>query len=124
MGISTTKINNYKYLKEMRKSKIGVSAFGAGEFAWRDFELIINGCMLLKPNMDHIETWPNIYLTNETYESFTWDVSDLKMKIQYLTNHPEIIKEYAGNAQNKFVEYRDSNESRHNFCAIIKKIVG
>ena len=45
IGISIEKVNHYRYSKELRNSKIGVSPFGAGEFTWRDFELIINGCM-------------------------------------------------------------------------------
>ena len=44
-----------------------------GRICYRDFESFSYGCLLLKPNMDHINTWPNYYLKNQTYISLDWD---------------------------------------------------
>ena len=79
--------------------------------------------MLLKPDMGHIETWPNIYLPNETYMPFKWDMSDLKEKIGYFLDNPKTIAEYAKKAQEKFDEYRNGEKARYDFCTLVKQIV-
>ena len=56
----TGKISPRAYNKEIRKVAAVLSPFGWGEVCFRDFEAVINGSLLIKPNMDHIETWPSI----------------------------------------------------------------
>lgn len=73
--------------KEIKSTKIVLSPFGWGEICFRDFEAILNGALLLKPDMGHIRTWPNIYHPFETYIPFQWDCDDLNDKIdEYLEN--------------------------------------
>ena len=64
------------YNRELRRSKLTFSPYGLGEVCFRDFEAIINHSLLLKPDMDHIETWPAVYSRNETYIPLKWDGSD------------------------------------------------
>ncbi|UAM96639.1 hypothetical protein K8354_09825 [Polaribacter litorisediminis] len=71
-------INKNKYIKEVQNTKAMISPFGYGEICYRDMEAFINGCILIKPNMDHLETFPNFYIKNETYIPTKWDLSDLK----------------------------------------------
>ncbi|NBC65101.1 MAG: hypothetical protein GVY07_05475 [Bacteroidetes bacterium] len=74
-------ITKNKYLKELRQSKICVSPFGWGEVCYRDFEAILAGCLLIKPDMEHLETYPNVYKKNETYIPIKWDMSNLEEKL-------------------------------------------
>ena len=37
--------------------------------------------ILLKPNMNHLETWPNLYKENKFVIFHNWDLSDLIDKI-------------------------------------------
>lgn len=90
--ITGGKISNRKYLAELRKSKVCVSPFGWGEVCFRDFEGIICGCVLLKPDMSHIETYPDIYKKGKTYVSLKWDMSDLEDKLlMIIENFDEYI---------------------------------
>ncbi len=77
MGVPTDRVPRSRYLKELRKSKVAVSPFGWGDPCYRDYEAILNGAMLLKPDMSHVETWPDLYVSGETYLPFAWDCSDL-----------------------------------------------
>ena len=43
----------------MRHSRICISPFGYGEICWRDFEAILCGCLVVKPDMSHVETNPS-----------------------------------------------------------------
>lgn len=53
-----------------------ISPFGWGEICYRDFEAIIGGALLIKPDMSHIQTWPNIYNKNN-YFSISWDCNEI-----------------------------------------------
>jgi hypothetical protein len=75
-NIETKKINYSSYLSEMPKYSSFISPFGWGEICFRDFESIILGKLLIKPNCDHIVTWPDIYQDN-MYVSIDWDASNL-----------------------------------------------
>ena len=67
-----------KYYEEMLRSKICVSPFGYGELCWRDFEAILCGCLLVKPDMGHVKTEPNLFVPGETYVPVRWDYLDLE----------------------------------------------
>lgn len=65
-----------EYNREVTEVMAVLSPFGWGEACFRDFEAILNGCVLVKPDMSHVETWPRIYLPMETYVPVKWDGSD------------------------------------------------
>lgn len=54
-----------------------MSPFGCGEVCFRDFEAVLNDSLLLKPHMDHLETWPDIFRPGETYVPISWDGDDV-----------------------------------------------
>lgn len=93
------------YLNELRISKITVSPFGWGEVCHRDFEAVIGGSLLIKPSVEHLNTLPNIYVSEKTYVPVKWDFSDLKEKCDYfIRNHAErnsIVK----NAERQYAKY-------------------
>ncbi len=110
------RVSIYKYIKEIKNSKIVVSPFGWGEFSLRDFETFIEGGILFKPNMEHLETYPNFYIKNETYIPFNWDFSDLIEKLEEtIENYSERIK-IAELAQSKYFYYLKSVEAKQEFC--------
>jgi hypothetical protein len=75
------------YYRELCDSKMVLSPFGWGEVCFRDFEAIISGSLLLKPDMSHLKTWPDVYIPYETYIPLKWDGSDIKEKAEtYLTD--------------------------------------
>lgn len=78
-----------QYYDLMRRSKIVIAPFGYGEIAPRDLEASLFGSILIKPNMDHIETVPNIYVDNETYVACKWDFSDIVDKIEQIVKNPK-----------------------------------
>lgn len=73
-----------QYITYLKQSKIGVSPFGMGEVCFRDFEIIQNGTILLKPSMDVVNTIPNPYIPNETYIPCKEDWSNLNELIEFI----------------------------------------
>lgn len=74
----TDRVSQQDYYTEMLRARLTVSPFGYGELCWRDFETILCGSVLVKPDMSHVATWPNLFVPHETYIPVAWDFSDLR----------------------------------------------
>jgi len=85
-------------MQELQNSKICFSPFGYGEICWRDYEAIAAGAVLLKPDMSHISTNPDIYVPFETYVPIKWDMSDLNDKIHMLLQNDQLREKIAKSA--------------------------
>jgi hypothetical protein len=96
-----------QYLLEMRSSRICVSPFGYGEICWRDFEAVICGCLLVKPDMSHLRTEPDIFVPGETYVPVKWDFSDLADVCRRYLNDPESVQRIARRALAVLADYYD-----------------
>lgn len=75
------RLNRSRYFRELAESKIVVSPFGFGEINYRDYETFLTGGLLLKPDMTHVETWPDFFRAGETMMTHRWDLSDLEDRI-------------------------------------------
>lgn len=72
----TGKLGRRRYFRELRTSKVVVSPFGYGEITLKDFEVFLTGGLLLKADMSHMETWPDLFQAGETMLAYRWDLSD------------------------------------------------
>ena len=111
-----TPVGQRAYLRELERSKICFSPFGYGEVCWRDYEAAYAGALLIKPDMDHIETAPDLFVRDETYLPVSWDFEDLPSVVsEALTNHArrerivknayDAMRRYA--VSNRFVDQLD-----------------
>lgn len=107
--IEIGKVNHDKYIQNMFKSKICISPWGLGEVCFRDFEAVNNGTILIKPDMSHVDTWPNVYIPNVTYIPCKVDFSDLKDIVdEVLINYSK----YKYIATNAYMEFEKSWNNR------------
>lgn len=81
------KVPQRQYNREVRNSKIVLSPFGLGELCFRDFEAVQSNALLVKPDMSHIETWPDVFVPGETYVPIRWDAEDLVETCEYYLAH-------------------------------------
>lgn len=86
------------YNKEVKNVKAILSPFGWGEICFRDFEAVLNGAVLVKPNMDHIETWPDVFVANQTYLPVNWDGSNLITSVEELLTNQTLMNQLRKNA--------------------------
>jgi spore maturation protein CgeB len=68
----------------------------------RDYEIIICGSTLVKPDMNHMETWPELFKPDETFVAHKWDLSDFEEVISKVLNHDDWRQEIALRAQNAY----------------------
>jgi hypothetical protein len=95
---SVTRVSIEDYYQEMRRSRICISPFGYGEICHRDFEAIICGCLLIKPDMSHVEANPDIFRPYQTYVPVQWDFADLVDKCSYYLNNDDECRRIADQA--------------------------
>lgn len=97
-NVPTGRIPLDEYYAELRSSVAAVSPFGWGEVCYRDWEIIRAGAALVKPDMSHLETWPDPYVAGESYLPFKWDFSDFEALMAAVNNKTEMMR-LADNAQ-------------------------
>ena len=99
-GINNSRrVSHRDFLLSLKNSKISVGAFGWGEVCYREFEAIKMGAAVLFPNMNNIETWPNIYKDKITYLSYDYDMNNLLDKIKELLDDNELRNNLIRNSQ-------------------------
>jgi len=96
-------VNKRKYDINMSNAMMALSPFGWGEVCFRDFEAVLSGATLMKPDMSHIHTWPDIYHPYETYIPVSWDGSDIIEKANYYLERPQKCREMSINAVRKWL---------------------
>lgn len=103
----TGKVAQRQYNHEVQNSRIVLSPFGWGELCFRDYEAVQSGALLVKPDMSHLETWPDIFKAGETYIPVAWDGSDVVEKCEYYLAHEHERKRIVENA---YQVYRSQSE--------------
>jgi hypothetical protein len=116
------RLGKHDFRKAMLSTKIFPSPFGWGEIGVRDYEAFIYQGVLLKPNLDYMETWPDIFINNLTYVPFRWDFTDLEQKINLILNDYEMQQRIAVNGQQKYLESISDNGLSEFFNRFIKII--
>ena len=113
--VSTNKLARGSYFAELKKSRAVLSPLGLGEITLKDFEVFLTGALLVKPDISHLETWPDLYRDKETILTFGWDFEDLNLLVDNIENNPRQIGEIAEKGQAEYVRYVASNESAELF---------
>jgi hypothetical protein len=108
--MSTVKLSRRKYFSELRVSRSVVSPFGLGEITLKDFEVFLTGGLLLKPNMDHMETWPDLFRNKQTILTHQWDLEDFGDVLARATTDSNEVREIADYGQEL---YRSHISKKH-----------
>lgn len=110
----TERISKAAYFRELAASRVVASPFGYSEINYKDFETFVCGAALLKPNMDHLETWPNYFVPGQTYLSHRWDLSDVEAQLAEAEANPDMRLAVAQRAQDLYrwhVAHPDGGEA-------------
>ena len=107
------KMSHDEYVSYMKDTKAAISPFGWGEICYRDFETIAYGATLLKPSMEHLITYPDIYIAGETYVPLYWDFSNYEEIASRIGSQE--YKEIAQNAQELFFHHTETKQGKEEF---------
>lgn len=121
--ISTNFLSRSAYVRELEHSQAVIAPFSYGETTWRDFEVFIAGCLLIKPDMGHMQTWPDLYQDGVTYVSYDWSVEHLADLLEQVAARYE---EYLPIARSGQANYRNAligDDAREAFVTRFADIV-
>lgn len=107
-GIVTTpreRVDQALFLDELRQSKLCWSPFGYGELCWRDIEAFMTGAVLIKPDMGHLDSQPDLYRAGETYLPVRWDFADFEDVVRHALANPQILRNIAQAAHQACRDY-------------------
>jgi hypothetical protein len=121
--IKNEKVSHRRYLSELKCSKIAIAPFGWGEFSYRDYETFIFGALLLKPDMSHSITWPNLYIENETYIPYSWNLENLAEQLEIVLLNDNMRISVAETGQENIKKYTVGKESFEFFCNQFLKVI-
>lgn len=93
------------YWTELRRTKILLSPFGCGEICHRDFEGFISGNILIKPSVEHIDTWPPLFQSGTTYVDISWDMKDAVSTVDTILKNYEEYRTIAEEGQERYYSY-------------------
>lgn len=109
----SARVRTHKYFAELFLSKVVLSPFGWGEVCFRDYEAIAAGALLVKPDMSHLETYPDIYHPGETYLPVRWDLEDCAEVLTQALSDPGRSRRIIRNARNALSDYYRSGFVDH-----------
>ena len=114
--LSTNKLSRKDYFSEIQNSKIVISPFGWGEINLpRDYEVALSGSVLFKPDISHIDTWPNIF-NKDTVVQYKWDLSNLLELVEKTIENYDDYIHFAIRLQNQYKQYSFEKFGQEKFC--------
>lgn len=111
------------YHSSMSNSKVCLSPFGDGEMCWRDFEAIVHGAILIKPDVSFLETWPDIYRPMETYIPIELSLSNFEEVICEVINNYSKYKYITINAHKALKQSFSNKNFARRFDQLIRKVL-
>jgi hypothetical protein len=120
--INHERVDRRAYFDEMRRAKAVLSPFGWGEINYKDYEVAHCGAVLMKPDIGHLETWPDFFDAQSVLQ-YRWDFTDLEAKVEDLIRHYGDYIGYAVNLQNRYKRYVATDSGREEFCRHFKNML-
>lgn len=99
------RITAAEFRRELGRSRIVLSPMGYGEVTDRDYEVVLQGAVLFKPDVSHLETFPDIYRKEETYVPLRWDLSDTAERCYQVLDDPERAQAMAAAARSIYSKW-------------------
>jgi hypothetical protein len=122
-NLPTKKLGRRAYLSELASARVVVSPFGLGEITLKDFEVFITGGMLFKPDMTHMETWPDLFRPDETMFTYSWDLSDFEEKLDAILSDEDRRLTIARRGQDLYRRHTVGQEASELFIRYFQTIL-
>ena len=101
-------VSHRAFMHELRHSKMVFSPFGYGELCWRDVEGFLTGAVVVKQDMSHLQTQPDLFRPWQTYVPVSWDLSDLPGHVARIRHDAGLRTRIATNAWRAVRTYLDT----------------
>ena len=113
----------HKYRKALIDSKVILSPWGCGEPCHRDYEALLAGCMILKPDTGHITSWPDVFAGATYYVPCRHDFGDVPDKMEAIKANWHHFRGMREAGRKLILENRDGRAIADKIAPIIKGAV-
>lgn len=115
------RLEYHEYIQLLKQSKLVLSPWGWGEWSHKDFEILMSGCVVIKPRADIFTIHPPIFEDNVTAISTKEDLTDLEERIlPFLQDLPR-AQAMATRQQGVFRRYARSEVLAQEWDALLLK---
>ncbi|WP_417814248.1 glycosyltransferase [Thalassospira alkalitolerans] len=121
--LNTDKLSRKRYFQELGSSKVVVSPFGWGEITLKDFEVFLTGGLLLKPALDNMVTWPDLFVAEETMVAFDWDLANFDDVLDEVLRDTPRRLHIATEGQRRYAEHTSSPDASHLFVNHFSRMI-
>lgn len=112
-----------KYHKTVRNSKCVLSPWGWGETCHRDFEAMLLGAVLIKPRMDHVQTWPDNFQPGVTYLPCKPDFSDVHKLARHVADNWQDYREMREKARSLAIRAGQAGHMAQRLRQILERVL-
>ena len=120
--VAAERVSRRAYHRELADAQVVLSPFGWGEKCYRDYETFLHGAVLVKPDMSHMETWPDLY-GPESISTHDWRLGNLQEVLDRLRDHPRERVELAARGQENYRRHVAGPDAARLFLDHLGRIV-
>lgn len=117
------RISYREYVRELQAARLVISPFGWGEINYKDYEVFLAGAALVKPDMEHLETWPNLYRPDDTYFAYDWSGENLAQIVESLLDDAGRAEAIARKGQDLYKSHLVGSHARSKFCDRVQNLL-
>ena len=70
-----------------------------------------------------MDTWPNLFIKDQTYIDYKWDLSDFEDKLDYYVQHPRLCIDIGQNSQRIYKNLLTTEHGFNDFCKRFKRLI-
>ena len=122
VSVPSKRVPDEEYYDELLRSRICVSPYGYGEVCGRDIEATLAGCLLVKPDMSHLRSNPDIFQAGVTYVPVQRDYSDLAETCEYYLDREEERARIAANGYRVLAECYRADSFVEMFAGVLERL--
>jgi len=122
VSVPSSRVPRRDYYDELLRGRICVSPFGYGEVCGRDIEAALCGCLLIKPDMGHLRSHPDIFVPGVTYVPVRWDYADLAETCEHYLDREDERARIAGNAYRALAESYGADAFVEMFAGVLDRL--
>ena len=117
-------ISTGEYHQQLLASKTVLCPWGWGEATHREYEAWLLGAVVIKPDTDYVEGWPDMYQSGYTYVACRPDFSDAHEKIDHVRRHWDDYRPMRERARRLVAESHKAEHVAKRMSLLIEDLVG
>jgi len=117
-------IEREEYHQQIADSYCVLCPWGWGEATYRDYEAMLLGAVMIKPDTSHVMGWPDVYQAGEYYVPCRPDFCDAHEKIHHVVHHWDGYRAMRERARKLVVDAWPAEAVAAHMARVIKELAG